>query len=82
MSTELLPCTCGKDIRIRAMPVTFNRKRGVCHYLQHSDFTKLCIEGDWSAVMFKPYPKDENERPKVKMFDEWNKKALESNETG
>ena len=73
--SDLIPCSCGKDVRIRAMKVTFNRKRGICHYLQHSDFTPVCDPGEWSAIMFKPYPKDENERPKLKMYKEWNNKA-------
>jgi len=71
--SELKPCVCGKQIRVRAMPISLNRKRGVTHWLEHDDFTSVCIPGEWSSAMLKPYPKNPDDRPKVKMFADWNR---------
>lgn len=55
----MIPCSCGKGVRLRAFRISVNRKRGVAHYLEHLDGTRPCIPGEWSCSALKPYPKDE-----------------------
>ena len=74
--SELNPCDCGKKVRIRAMRISLNRKQGVTHWLEHDDFTPVCVSGEWSAAMFKPYPKNEADKPKAAMFAKWNNRAI------
>lgn len=59
-------CTCGREVRLRVMRISVNRKRGVTHWLEHMDGTKPCIDGDWSCAALKPYPKNDED-------SEWRK---------
>jgi len=62
-------CACGKGVRLRALKVRVNGKRGVAHYLEHTDCSPLCVEGKWLCSQFKPYPKNENDREWRRMMD-------------
>lgn len=61
-------CSCGRDVRLRAMHIRFNGKRGIAHYLEHVDGTAVCVPGSWSCSMLKPYPKNEDDKPYRKMM--------------
>jgi hypothetical protein len=65
-------CTCGKPVRMGAYRITVNRKRGVCHYIEHAgEGTKPCIGGDWGCAMLKPYPKNDADKPWKKLLARW-----------
>ncbi len=65
------PCSCGKEVRLRAIPIRVNRKLGVMHWIEHMDGSKVCREGLWQCAMVKPYPPEE-ERDRVKMVAKWD----------
>lgn len=62
--------TCGKSVRLRAMKCTISRKRGVMHWLEHVDGSPLHEVG-WDAVMLKPYPARDRDKPWWKMVQKW-----------
>ncbi len=64
-------CTCGKAVRLRAVKISFNRKRGVSHWIEHMDGSSVCIAGDWTCAAFKPYAKVESERPYWQLIARW-----------
>lgn len=59
-------------MRLGAERVTFNRKRGVIHYIVHMDGAGVCVDGVWTSIMFKPYPKDEADKGWNKMIKRWD----------
>lgn len=62
---------CGKPIRLRAFKIRINGKNGVVNYIEHMDGEKM-HSNEWEAVMFKPYPKKEEDRPATQMINRWN----------
>ena len=60
---------CGGEVRLSAMKISINRKRGVAHSIVH--YGKSCgSDKDYSCAMMKPYPKED--RPVDQMIDRWN----------
>jgi hypothetical protein len=42
------------------------------HYIVHLNTgTRPCVPGDWSCVMLKPYPAEED-KPRVEMMRRWD----------
>ena len=68
---SLRDCKCGKPVRLGARKIRVNRKQGVYHYIAHMD-GETAINGQWCCAMFKPYPKDTNDREYKRMMDRWN----------
>ncbi len=69
------PCRCGKPVRLGAVRITTNRKRGVVHYIAHADGS-LLSGCDWSCSMFKPYPTADADKPWVQMLRRWESADL------
>ena len=65
-------CICGKPVRLRVMRVTVNRKNGITHWIEHMDSSNPCLDGDWSCVAFKPYPKAKQDKPFHKLKTDWD----------
>ncbi len=65
-------CTCGKAVRLRAIAISVNRRRGVSNWIEHMDGSAVCPSGDWTSAMLKPYPKIESERPSRQMIARWD----------
>lgn len=65
-------CTCGRNVRLRANIISVNRKRGVAHWIEHMDGTRVCVLGDWGCAALKPYAKVESERPSRKLVALWD----------
>ena len=63
-------CRCGRDVRLRAFLVAVSRHRGVTHYIEHLDGTRVCVPGDWTCCALKPY---KTPREHEKLRDRWNK---------
>lgn len=59
----------GNSVRLRVMRVSFNRKKGLVHWIEYIDGTRP--EGDWESSMFKPYPK-RGEQPQEIMMKRWD----------
>jgi hypothetical protein len=64
-------CTCGRFVRLRAVKISVNRKRGVSHWIEHMDGTNVCVAGDWTCAALKPYAKVENDRPSRQLVARW-----------
>ncbi len=64
-------CTCGKAVRLRAVAISVNRRRGVSHWIEHMDGSKVCLAGDWGCAALKPYAKVESERPSRQLIARW-----------
>jgi hypothetical protein len=58
-----------------AQRVTIGRRRGVAHYITHTDGSRLCDDG-WDCVSLKPYPNAENDREWIKLLQRWERAAL------
>ena len=67
-------CICGKEVRLGAMKISVNRKRGVTNYILHMDGSKVCVPGDWTSVMMKPYPMPVETRPSRMLIRKWNER--------
>lgn len=65
------PCSCGKDVRLRATKL----RHGIYHYIEHMDCTPVCVPGIWDCVMSKPYPKRIEQRASQRMLDRWEQQA-------
>jgi hypothetical protein len=50
--------SCGGKMRLTAIRMSVNRKRGVAHAIAH--------------VMLKPYPKLDADKPWFQMIERWN----------
>jgi hypothetical protein len=48
-------CTCGKRVRLRGYKMTCEGKKGIHHWIEHIDGTKICPAGVWGCNAFKPY---------------------------
>jgi hypothetical protein len=70
-SAAVIDCKCGKPVRLGANRLTVNRKRGVAHYIAHTDGSPAC-GGDWTCIALKPYPKVEAEKAYSKLVARWN----------
>lgn len=71
----LNPCIqCGCDVRLRASRMSYNRKRGVVHYLEHDNHFQPCdaVKG-FTSTMFKPY-QPSGKQPCDEMMARWNAK--------
>jgi len=68
----------GKPVRLSAVRITVNGKRGVAHCIAYMGGG--VPEGDWSCAMLKPYPKNEDERPCRQMVKRWNEEQEAGNE--
>lgn len=66
------PCSCGKAVRLGGTRVRVNRKNGVYHHIVHLDDSPVCVPGQWTSLMFKPYPKLDHDKPWHKMLARWN----------
>jgi len=65
-------CPCGKEARLRGCKITVNRRRGITHWIEHMDGTKVCPPGEWSSAEMKPY---RTPRECDRMVDRWNHTA-------
>ena len=65
-------CPCGVPVRLGAVKITVNRKRGILHYVAHTGSTSCVIPKAFTCAMVKPYPKNEQDRPRVAMVERWN----------
>lgn len=63
------PCTCGREVRMRALKTRVMGYSGITHWLEHTDGSMWCHE-KFEAYMEKPYPK-EGERPYIAMIAKW-----------
>ena len=64
------PClVCGGQVRLGAHRVSFNRQRGIHHYIAHMRSTDCKATEGYSCTMFKPYPKPP---PREEMVARWN----------
>lgn len=69
----LNPCSCGLPVRLGAIRITVNRRRGVSHYIAHQGPSNGCKEPDkWTCAMVKPYPKRDEDKDWFKMILSWN----------
>jgi hypothetical protein len=64
-------CACGREVRLRAIRVTAYRRRGVGHWIEHTDGSPVCPPGDWRCVAMKPYAKNESEREYARLQRRW-----------
>lgn len=64
------PCSCGKEVRLRALRVSFNRRHGI----EHEDGTKLCHDG-YESCAWKPYPTIERLKPWNLMIKRWEEQG-------
>ena len=64
-------CTCGQPVRLRASRISVNRRRGVVHWIEHMDGTKVCVPGEWSCAAIKPYPKRDADHEYAKLTARW-----------
>lgn len=62
---------CGQPVRLGAVRVTINRKRGVEHYVAHRDGSPM-HGGSWVTVAFKPYPVRQEDKPWCQMLARWD----------
>ncbi len=86
--TSLEFCSCGRSVRLGAFKITAARRRGVAHYIQHTDgtaFTSECVPSkdagggvghDYVCAMMKPYPTKDTDKAWCKMMQNWNAAAL------
>jgi hypothetical protein len=65
-------CICGKQVRLRATKIRFNRKHGVSNYIEHDDGTNCERTKPYICSMMKPYPKNAADYPCEKMIEKWN----------
>lgn len=66
-------CSCGHPVRMGGERVRVNRKNGVMHRIVHmADSTPPCVPGDWTCIMFKPYPKNEADKAWYQMRERWD----------
>ena len=66
-------------MRLRAMRLTPNRKRGVTHYLAHVGHTTCSAAVDYHCQMVKPYP---TPRPYEVMIERWNPESPDDKGSG
>ena len=66
------PCRCGRAVALRAARITFMRRRGVTHWIEHQDGSKVCCPGVWTCVAFKPYAREAAQRPYAAMIRQWD----------
>lgn len=66
----MINCKCGRPVRLGAERVSMDRRRGVYHYIAHTDNGTRACGDSWDCVMFKPYP-EQSEKPWVKMLARW-----------
>jgi len=64
-------CRCGTSVVLRVARLTFDRRRGVTHWIEHWDGSKVCEPGPWSCVAFKPYPNAAEMRESSKLLRGW-----------
>lgn len=72
----LIDCKCGKPVRLGAIKLTVNRRKGISHYITHMDGS-LCRElnlMEWQVSMLKPYPKNLEDKPYWLMMQRWGMK--------
>ena len=69
------PCSCGRAVALRAARITFMRRRGVAHWIEHQDGSKLCRPGVWTCVAFKPYAREQAQRPYAVLIQQWDAEA-------
>lgn len=67
-------CSCGRDVRLGGTRVRVNRKNGVFHQIVHMDGSPVCVPGEWTTLMFKPYPKLDSEKGWHKMISRWEQR--------
>lgn len=73
----LNPCRCGRAVRLRAMKVTIDRRRGVGHWIEHVDGTDVgtpsCTTASkpFHCVELKPYPKATKDQASSKLIERW-----------
>lgn len=65
-------CHCGKEVRLRVSRITWHRRRGLTHWIEHADGTKVCIPGEWSCAEFKPYQQRAEDRDYAKLLRRWD----------
>jgi len=60
-------------MRLGAMRISVNRRRGVANYIEHMGGDRDCKASDgFSCAMLKPYPKRPEDRPSFAMIEKWN----------
>lgn len=73
----LLPCLCGKEVRLGAIRITVNRRQGVAHHIAHirSDAPgePICVSPRaFSCAAMKPYPLRDEDKEWFKLCARWN----------
>jgi hypothetical protein len=76
----VIDCKCGKPVRLGAHRITVDRKRGVYHYINHTDGTRACGDG-WDCIAVKPYPKIEADKPYAKLVARWEQSNAQQHGT-
>ena len=51
------------------------RRRGVAHWIEHRDGSKVCDPGVWTSVAFKPYAREPAQRPYAALIRQWDAEA-------
>ena len=64
-------CPCGQPVRLSAVRISVNRKRGVAHAILHCNNGTPACGDSWTCAALKPYPKDEAEREYAKLKARW-----------
>jgi hypothetical protein len=71
---SLRDCKCGRPVRLGGHKVRFNGRQGVFHYIAHTN-GESPVGKEWSCVAFKPYPKDDADKPYRQMVNRWEAEA-------
>jgi hypothetical protein len=67
------PCiACGQPACLRGNRISFGRKRGVAHYIDHVKLSECRATAGWTVAILKPYPKREEDKPYWQMIQRWN----------
>lgn len=70
---SLNPCKkCGGPVRLSAIRLTVNRKRGVGHSIVHLGLSSCDGTDGFSCAAFKPYPRRQEDREYHKLMARWN----------
>lgn len=65
-------CRCGRPVRLSAIKITINRRRGIAHAIVHrEDDSPPCEPGTWATTTLKPYPRRESDCPWRQLLGRW-----------
>jgi hypothetical protein len=67
----MLDCWCGREVRLRMVKVGFRGQRGVEHWIEHQDTSRVCPPGRWSCIEWHPLQGSEMDREYWHMRMRW-----------